>query len=871
LLRLDILVRHFRPATAGDLVGLHPIKVERIEGPSGELIDSCTSTWVASDIDHHGDGDAPPENAIAAKVWHQRASDLGFHPLTYQSNGRGGYRFLILFSEPIQTDTAYRFIRWLQRDWRELGLESEPEAFPKQRQLRFADDSSDMQGACGNWLRLFGRHHKREHYSRFWDGQRTLIGNEAIDWLLGHQGDDPRLIPPEVYEAKIDEPAQKRSASIKPPRTDPAELARVESALEAIEVRALNYDAWLDTGMALHEMGDAGLELWDKWSRNESVKTWEKEHGQKKYEDGACAAKWPTFSTASEMNGRQGITVASIFAWAKQEGWRFLRTEAATPRADAAEAPTQSSERPWPPLRFAEPPPVLSFPVEVFPVALRQYCRDLAEATLAPTDFVGLSMLVTAGAAIGQSVNIQVKPGWIETPLLFGLLLGLPGKAKTPVAHAVAKPLKEIDRRVRDQSRLAREKWKEAKEAYKLDPKKNKPPGPEPKQLRAVVNDITRESLAIILNDNERGVLCYRDEAVGWIASFNEYKGRGGADRQFWLSDWSSTPVSIDRKGGRESIDLASPFVSVLGGMSPHLLDRLRDEQGRNDGFEDRILFAFPDQFPPQEWTEKALSPREKADWIKTIECLYEQSMKKEVTFTRDAKNIWIAWFNSHAAEIDALDYPERHAGTWSKLRAHAARLALILSRLRIACDSAPPSTRNSDPIADGQYSGAEPSVNTTDVQGAITLVNYFKSHLLRVSHQLTAGFTSADTMALVNWIRRTRRESFREADVKADLRRFRRQPGGLYAALAQAKALGIIRPKPESISRNKRGPKFSPAYDVHPDLLDAPDITANTNAPDITANTPREPRAGTNNGFNGNLGRPQKDESVSDREEFEL
>jgi hypothetical protein len=145
---------------------------------------------------------------------------------------------------------------------------------------------------------------------------------------------------------------------------------------------------------------------------------------------------------------------------------------------------------PWPPPRFSEPPPALPFPVDVFPLCLQGYCRELAEAKLAPLDFVGLSMLVTAGAAIGQSVNIRVKRGWNEPPLLYGILVAQPGKTKSPVVRAVVKPRTEIDRRLREESALAREKWKEAKKAHDKDPDNNPPPGPEPPQLRAIIKDI---------------------------------------------------------------------------------------------------------------------------------------------------------------------------------------------------------------------------------------------------------------------------------------------------------------------------------------------------------------------------------------------
>jgi len=492
----------------------------------------------------------------------------------------------------------------------------------------------------------------------------------------------------------------------------------------------------------------------------------------------------------------------------------------------------------WPPLRFSEPPRALPFPVDVFPLPLQRFCHELAEATLAPLDFVGLSMLVTTGAAIGQSLNILVKKGWPESPLLFGIIVAQPGKTKSPVVRAVVKPLTEIDRRLREESRLAREQWQEAKKAHDKKPDSNPPPGPEPPQLRAIVKDITRESLVIILADNPRGVLCDPDEASGWVASFNEYKGKGGSDRQFWLSVWGSAPVSVDRKGGRESTYVPFPFVSVLGGLPPDMLTSLRDERGRNDGFLDRIIFSYPDSFPPQRWTERELSPEAESDWSEAIGRLYALAMRSEadrpprphlVTFTPEAKPVWIDWFNDHAAEMEDPGFSGRHAGVWSKLRAHAARFALILSRLRLACDPCPPTIGKAGIIVRDSALSTEPPVNAADVLGAIKLVDYFKSHLTRIGHQMTAGIGNADAKALVDWIKRHRKTMFRVAEVRADLRRFRDEPADLATAVDALKAVGAIRPRPEPPEPGKTGPKPSPAYDVHPDLLGAPEITANT------------------------------------------
>jgi hypothetical protein len=476
---------------------------------------------------------------------------------------------------------------------------------------------------------------------------------------------------------------------------------------------------------------------------------------------------------------------------------------------------------PWPPLRFSEPPPALPFPVDIWPPILQEYCRELAQATLGAMDFVGMSMLAVAGAAIGQSVNILVKPGWTEAAVLFAILVADPGRVKSPVVREVVKPLAEIDRQLREESKRAREEWEAAREKKKKD----EPPGPAPPQSRAVVKDITRESLAIILADNPRGVLCDPDEVSGWVNGFNEYKGRSGSDRQFWLSTWSSTPISVDRKGGRESTYVPFPFVSVLGGLPPGMLDSLRDEKGRNDGFLDRLLFCFPDSFPPQRWTEQVISPEATAAWSHAIQRLFTTPMRVEegerrpnlVSFDDAAKIAWVQWFNEHSAELDDPDFHDRHMGAFSKLRSHAARFVLIISRVRLACvprEATAPGKWNK-PVG-----GEHPDVTAADVHGAIELVRYFKSHMLRVGHRMTAGTGNVDAKALVAWIKRREESTFREADARHDLKRFRQDPADLARAIDVLKAMGAIRPRSEPSAADKRGRPPTPAYDVHPDLL---------------------------------------------------
>jgi hypothetical protein len=47
----------------------------------------------------------------------------------------------------------------------------------------------------GNWIRLPGRHHKRDYWSEVWDGSRWIAGHDAVEFMLALPGDDPALVP----------------------------------------------------------------------------------------------------------------------------------------------------------------------------------------------------------------------------------------------------------------------------------------------------------------------------------------------------------------------------------------------------------------------------------------------------------------------------------------------------------------------------------------------------------------------------------------------------------------------------------------------------------------------------------------------------
>lgn len=70
--------------------------------------------------------------------------------------------------------------------------------------------------------------------------------------------------------------------------------------------RGVEYGEWLRVGMALRGLGDAGLALWDNWSKRRGG-----------YQTGACAEKWRTFEPAAPG---EGVTIGTLVKWAADDG-----------------------------------------------------------------------------------------------------------------------------------------------------------------------------------------------------------------------------------------------------------------------------------------------------------------------------------------------------------------------------------------------------------------------------------------------------------------------------------------------------------------------------------------------------------------------
>lgn len=383
-----------------------------------------------------------------------------------------------------------------------------------------------------------------------------------------------------------------------------------------------------------------------------------------------------------------------------------------------------------------------SFPLDVLPTGIRAFVAETALALNCTPDLVGVAALVALSIAIGTSRALEVKPGREVLPALDVAIIADPGESKTPAINAALKPLQDLERRAYRQWQADLRAW----EQHGEEPGAQR--GPRPTYSQIVVSDTTMEALTDVLQSNPRGVVIARDELSGWVHSMDQYRGGKGADRQNWLSLWSSEPISVNRRGnGLEPRRIERPFASVIGGIQPGMLEELMDKHGREDGFLHRLLFCWP-QPTQRRWTDRYVSDEVKERYTAIINNLLAlqphaddegESAPVRLPFSAEAQRLWGEWYDMHFSESEQR-LPVYLRGPWAKLEAYAARLALIVHLAR---------------VADGDTAANPELVDVASLIQAFALIEYFKTHAHRVYALLHASPEDRRLTDAVAWVRR--------------------------------------------------------------------------------------------------------------------
>ncbi len=375
------------------------------------------------------------------------------------------------------------------------------------------------------------------------------------------------------------------------------------------------------------------------------------------------------------------------------------------------------------------------FPVDALPLAFQRYVEHVSRIKACPPEYVAVPLLVAAGTTLGNAAHIRLNSTWIEQPNLFAALIGDPGAKKTPAIQQAIRPVTRLQRALAQEYEKEAKRYKAEIEHWESLPKKERGPKPEPPEYRhVIVNDVTIEKLAEVL-ESSKGVVLSHDELAAWVRAMDQYRGGKGSDRQHYLSMWSGATIKVDRKNNPVPVVVSSPCLGVVGGIQPEMLTELADTRGRNDGFLDRLLWSYPDPV-----NDVWIDDNDAEDGIECLDQIFQSLYRTygtsdlsgkhiplEVRFSAEAASVWAFWYAEHSSERNNGILPQNLGGPWAKMPSQLARITLILHMI----------------------DGSANFVSGETIGRAVRIVEYFKKHARKVFAELSESRGGADLRVL--------------------------------------------------------------------------------------------------------------------------
>jgi len=331
-----------------------------------------------------------------------------------------------------------------------------------------------------------------------------------------------------------------------------------------------------------------------------------------------------------------------------------------------------------------------TFPLDIFPKEIQYYITESSKTLGLSIDYMGCCFLWVVSLCIGNSMVIEIKPGWREIATLWIAVVGKPGIGKTPSLNQMIHPLRKLN--IKEQKEYAK-KSKLYEEYLKLDKKEREhcEEVKKPQNKQFIVGDITMESLVDVCEQNPIRVGIHKDELAGWVKDMNKY--RAGSDLEFYLSSWSGTSISINRKTSKNSF-VDKPFISVIGGVQPSIFELFATGENKENGFIDRILISYP-ELQVNKYNKSFMDIniiQWYSDFVVNMKNSIDSSFVKYdendeispyiVNFEEESEKEWVRIFDRFTDVQNSDNENEYMKSMLPKQKAYIPRFALILNSL---------------------------------------------------------------------------------------------------------------------------------------------------------------------------------------------
>lgn len=398
-----------------------------------------------------------------------------------------------------------------------------------------------------------------------------------------------------------------------------------------------------------------------------------------------------------------------------------------------------------------------SFPLEIFPKAIRDIIEALEEYENYNVDFTSASFLTVFAAAMGNTWSVRFMTGWVSRPIIYMVLVGSPSCGKTPPLQQAVAPLLKLDGEYdmiycKEMETYRRWERMSAKQREKHSlPEEMK----MPQRKCHVVVDSTVEALIGALRDNPRGVLIYKDEIDSLLSNFNRYNS---SDEGYFLSLFSGTPFKYSRKSNNEHIFLANPYCSIIGTTQPGRLGEQFGGKRMMNGFSSRFLKVYPEIDKMPSWNDTAMPDSVLEEWERIIRKVVaatpstDQEGKAtsiELLFSQESKLRIIQWKDEVNNKVYAETDLDAVRALCGKLETYLVRFCLVIQIMHGIC---------------GESGMDEIEPRTAEL--AIKLTEYFRNMESRIAPEIETGILDNRFTELLGNLRDsfTTAEAVREA-----------------------------------------------------------------------------------------------------------
>jgi hypothetical protein len=377
-----------------------------------------------------------------------------------------------------------------------------------------------------------------------------------------------------------------------------------------------------------------------------------------------------------------------------------------------------------------------AFPIDALPKVMHDFASEVARSLCVDSSLVALPMLSITGAAIGNTARARMSADYHAPANVWSSPVVRSGERKSPVLRAVMSPMYTRQHEAAQQHAQAVAEHEHEMERWKnLAPKERRAtdrPAEPPDYPHLYLSDTTTEAIAMRLSAQPRGLAVVLDELAGFFSGMNQYRAKGGNDRESYLAFYDAGAAKIDRKSAMPpTIFIPRAFVAVTGMIQPGALARALGPAEFDSGLAARFLLASP---PPQRatWTEEAVADHARDGWRDLVLGLLEMPLPEQPVLVPPSDTGMRLWAAAH----DRME-AERHAERDDRMRAARAKLIGVIPRLALIfqCVSA----------ASGEKSANVRFIDETSMRRAIDLAEWFTRETRRVYGLLTDDGVSDD------------------------------------------------------------------------------------------------------------------------------